>query len=164
MSLSEHRSCTFPGCTRPHLAKGLCGGHYYQRRRGGPLSPLKPLEAARTCETPGCDEPHKARGLCEGCYGRQRREANQAPAKAPHPGRKFARGIPYNPDPFAPWRRLCAAVIMSAVAEARKGNQEEIEWLQGDMNPFAEALDLHEDIPADAYQPEPHDPPRLDVN
>ena len=29
---SAKRRCSFPGCGRPHLAKGLCRGHYEQQR------------------------------------------------------------------------------------------------------------------------------------
>jgi hypothetical protein len=34
------RLCDFDGCQQMHLAKGLCGGHYNQKRRGGRLRPL----------------------------------------------------------------------------------------------------------------------------
>lgn len=34
------RQCTFPGCTNPHDAKGLCKGHYAQQRLGKPLEAL----------------------------------------------------------------------------------------------------------------------------
>jgi hypothetical protein len=37
--------CTFPGCTAKPLAKGLCTGHYQQKRDGKSLTPLKrPLQ------------------------------------------------------------------------------------------------------------------------
>lgn len=40
--------CSQEGCGRPHYGKGLCQGHYQQRRRGVPLSPIR--RADRTVE------------------------------------------------------------------------------------------------------------------
>lgn len=34
------RICSFPDCSKPYEAKGLCHGHYVQQRRGQPLRPL----------------------------------------------------------------------------------------------------------------------------
>lgn len=34
--------CSFDGCEKPALAKGLCNGHYKQQRKGQALSPLRP--------------------------------------------------------------------------------------------------------------------------
>lgn len=36
------RTCTGPDCTRPMVAKGLCGAHYQQRSAGKELRALKP--------------------------------------------------------------------------------------------------------------------------
>ena len=44
------RTCTFYGCDRPHRAKGLCATHYYQQRRGVPLTPIVP-------------QPHRKQGM-----------------------------------------------------------------------------------------------------
>lgn len=44
------RTCTGPDCTRPVLAKGLCGAHYQQRAGGKPLRPLKPYTRRGTPE------------------------------------------------------------------------------------------------------------------
>lgn len=35
------RGCTFPGCDRKPIARGLCGAHYKQQRDGKPLGPLR---------------------------------------------------------------------------------------------------------------------------
>jgi len=35
-----HRVCSFPGCGRAHLARGMCSGHYRQSRKKGVLRPL----------------------------------------------------------------------------------------------------------------------------
>lgn len=55
-------TCSFPGCEKPHYAKGLCNGHYKQRRAGQELRPIGfkvPLEQrfwAKVHKTPGCWE------------------------------------------------------------------------------------------------------------
>lgn len=33
--------CSFEGCGKKHLARGLCIGHYYQKQRGEELRPLQ---------------------------------------------------------------------------------------------------------------------------
>ena len=43
LTMINDRSCTFDGCERQHLAKGLCATHYQQRRQGRELRPLRPL-------------------------------------------------------------------------------------------------------------------------
>lgn len=35
------KSCTFDGCGKPHMARGLCNGHWQQQRRGQELRPLR---------------------------------------------------------------------------------------------------------------------------
>ena len=35
------KQCSFDGCAKKHVARGLCSGHYDQWRTGKPLSPLK---------------------------------------------------------------------------------------------------------------------------
>ena len=74
------QSCSFPGCMKSRRALGLCPGHYAQRRRGAPLTPLKAIaprpqrepspDAAsrRPCSFLGCAELTRARGLCGGHY------------------------------------------------------------------------------------------------
>lgn len=32
--------CSFPGCNKRHMAKGLCDGHWKQRKKGRSLTPL----------------------------------------------------------------------------------------------------------------------------
>ena len=36
------RTCSFPGCDKPHRAVGLCDAHRNQQRRGERLRPLRP--------------------------------------------------------------------------------------------------------------------------
>lgn len=50
MQSMNDRTCTFESCTKPHLAKGLCSGHWHQQRRGVPLKPLRPGKGAPMSE------------------------------------------------------------------------------------------------------------------
>lgn len=61
--------CDYEGCDKPHLAKGLCGGHYQQRAKGQELRPLGQY-GQQGCSVEGCDNKHSARGYCEGHYKR----------------------------------------------------------------------------------------------
>lgn len=66
--------CSFPECNRAHYAKGLCSGHYQQRRLQRSLQPLRIRRAARSqCDFIGCDKVAVNRGLCQG-HARQRKK------------------------------------------------------------------------------------------
>lgn len=54
--ISGKRLCSFDGCGEKHVAKGLCGGHYQQIRKGKPLTPLSAVIKGRECRYPGCHE------------------------------------------------------------------------------------------------------------
>lgn len=57
--------CTFPACSKPVRAKGLCMGHYTQQRQGRPLSPLRAHKPKGTsCGFPLCPLPYWGNGLC----------------------------------------------------------------------------------------------------
>lgn len=43
-------TCTFDGCDKPSRAKGLCGSHYKQQRKGQELRPLQPSSRGLTLE------------------------------------------------------------------------------------------------------------------
>lgn len=63
--------CMFDGCNRLARHGKLCYGHYSQRRRGAPLSPLKeyrPRTSDRSCGFAGCPGERLAGGLCSGHY------------------------------------------------------------------------------------------------
>lgn len=78
-TLENPRICTYDGCGRKHYGKGLCHGHYMQRKRGVSLSPIRDYErkAARKGQAPcsfdGCDKPARTGGLCSGHYGQFKR-------------------------------------------------------------------------------------------
>ena len=58
------KSCDFPGCSRPHHAKGWCMGHYQQLQKGRTLTPIVSVGIGGTCTFPDCYRPHHANGLC----------------------------------------------------------------------------------------------------
>ena len=60
--------CTYDGCDKIHQAGGLCIGHYYQVRRGSPLTPLRPYRDTRPGTETGCDDKRFGLGLCNKHY------------------------------------------------------------------------------------------------
>ena len=71
---SAKRRCSFPGCGRPHLAKGLCRGHYEQHRSKRSLQPLPPRRRGDpACSFVGCGNVAVNRGLCQ-AHANQRRK------------------------------------------------------------------------------------------
>ena len=41
-------TCSFEGCDKPIMGKGLCAGHYHQQRRGQELRPLRKRTSPET--------------------------------------------------------------------------------------------------------------------
>ena len=68
------QQCTFDGCDRPLLAKGLCTGHYQQQRHRQELKPLQQRVTGRVrCEAGdglgwSCIRPHRKNSLCNSHY------------------------------------------------------------------------------------------------
>ena len=77
-------TCSFEGCDKPIMGKGLCAGHYHQQRRGQELRPLRkrtsPKETS-TCSFEGCDNPINAKGLCSSHYRQLRRGEELRPLR-----------------------------------------------------------------------------------
>jgi hypothetical protein len=68
------RRCSFPGCGRPHLAKGLCRGHYEQQRCNRALQPLPSRPRGDpACSFVGCGNVAVNRGLCR-AHANQRKK------------------------------------------------------------------------------------------
>jgi hypothetical protein len=68
------KTCTFDGCDRPHAARGWCGPHYQQKRRGAELHPVTiQTPKPASCTYPDCKKPYSGRGLCEGHLEQGRR-------------------------------------------------------------------------------------------
>jgi hypothetical protein len=71
---SATRRCSFQGCGRPHLAKGLCRGHYEQQRRSGSLKPLPSRRRGDpACDFEGCGNVAVNKGLCQ-AHANQRKK------------------------------------------------------------------------------------------
>lgn len=70
------RTCSFPDCSKPYEARGLCASHYMQQRRGRQLSPIgsRPhiIERLSACSQPDGDCLLWAGKLSEGGYGQIR--------------------------------------------------------------------------------------------
>ena len=60
-------SCSYPGCDRPHRARGYCSVHYYQFRRTGTVFDIVPAGTPQHigCKITDCPRPHFARGWCQ---------------------------------------------------------------------------------------------------
>lgn len=80
------RLCTFDGCDKLKKAKGLCAGHYEQRRRGKPLTSLQERVKRDGCEAEGCRRQHAAHGFCDVHLHRLKRHGSiDLPAGRAHP-------------------------------------------------------------------------------
>lgn len=69
----QHETCTVPGCTRPHKARGYCQTHYAQWKRGVEIMPVirtRDRNPPELCTEPGCSSPVQAKGLCQMHYAR----------------------------------------------------------------------------------------------
>lgn len=66
------RSCSVPGCERPHYGRGLCGAHWQRQR----------AENAGTCAMDGCERKIRARGWCNMHYQRWRKTGDPGAVKA----------------------------------------------------------------------------------
>lgn len=58
------RTCSLDYCDKsPRSSREeLCEGHYYQRRRGKPFTPLRPAKfEGDTCHIEGCEKPRKGK-------------------------------------------------------------------------------------------------------
>ena len=66
------KECKVSFCHRTILAKGLCQGHYRQKREGKKFTPVrykaKNYTQPRQCKFDGCERPYKAGGYCKQHY------------------------------------------------------------------------------------------------
>lgn len=63
-SLKPPRVCEYPGCGRPHRARGHCMGHYKLWMLGEELRPLRGAAPDPLCSISGCGRPTQIAGLC----------------------------------------------------------------------------------------------------
>lgn len=71
------RICSVAGCTKPNLARGLCGMHYMRVRNHGTPGPAacqkRPPGSREECATEDCGKPARRNGLCDSCSAKARR-------------------------------------------------------------------------------------------
>lgn len=66
-------TCTVPGCTRPHKARGYCPAHLQRWMRGVDVNVVlrsRDTTPKEHCSEPDCLEAVKAKGLCKMHYAR----------------------------------------------------------------------------------------------
>ncbi|AGY47175.1 hypothetical protein CN1A_66 [Clavibacter phage CN1A] len=67
--MNRPNTCLFKGCLDSILAKGLCAGHYNQRRAGKDLTAKRPYTKTyngQECPVRLCHEAQSSIGLCWG--------------------------------------------------------------------------------------------------
>jgi hypothetical protein len=82
------RRCSFPGCDRAHLAKGLCRGHYGQQSRNETLRPLRLRSRGEVkCDFEACGKVAVNKGLCQ-AHAQQRKKGQPLRPLRPFYGTK----------------------------------------------------------------------------
>lgn len=66
-------TCSFPSCTNPRHAKGLCSTHRAQQKKGQTLKPVGSAHhnKGETCHALDCDRPATRKRLCDAHYRQQ---------------------------------------------------------------------------------------------
>jgi hypothetical protein len=86
--------CTFDGCARRAVARGLCGGHAWQRKRGHELTPIVPILDTE-CRFDGCARKPNSRGrwagFCQAHARQQRTTGTMQPIRDERPLRDPSR-------------------------------------------------------------------------
>lgn len=81
----EARTCSVPTCDRKHAARGFCGAHYMQHRRGEELRPVGGTTCEKRCTICGEVKPFSAFSMVSGRYRQGRcRECNRTYTKNYH--------------------------------------------------------------------------------
>lgn len=78
-------ACSFDGCDKKVLAKGLCSGHYMQQWEGRELRQLQKREPGRKCSVEGCQRANYAKGLCNAHWQQSRKDPTLLPLREPGP-------------------------------------------------------------------------------
>lgn len=77
--------CSFPACERDSYAHKLCKSHYAQRKRGKPLTKLRPRKpngtwlGVTTCLVEGCSGKHRSGGFCTSHLWQVQKSKNPTP-------------------------------------------------------------------------------------
>ena len=110
--------CSVEFCDRPRRSSGvgLCEGHYYQRRRGKPFTPLRRRKPTSTpCEVDGCDESGFTGRWCPKHEARIRRHGDPN-AYTPHRERGYRR---WDASPMWTGDEATASAIHQRLASIR---------------------------------------------
>ena len=111
------KSCSIEGCSKKHVAKGLCNWHYQVARDG-----RQPV-----CSVDGCETPERAKGLCPNHYAYLRRHGVLSPqftcegCQGTFPGRASTRHcVACKPTPtfYAQERKVRLALNNAAMTDA----------------------------------------------
>ena len=78
----SNMQCDFPGCGHLGMAHNLCVGHYGQRRRDKPLTPLG-SSYRKGCSVGGCKDKHVSRSFCAKHYSRWKKYGDPFVAQTP---------------------------------------------------------------------------------
>lgn len=66
--LGRPSACIYPGCGRPHKARGYCKAHNDQVKKGAPLAEVKVYAPGEPCSVVDCPTDAIALGLCAKHY------------------------------------------------------------------------------------------------
>lgn len=82
------RTCSLPGCDKPHRALGYCNPHYLKFKRFGDPLFAAPRANQQACAVEGCERQAKTRGWCLLHYGRWRATGDPLEVRTPEVIRK----------------------------------------------------------------------------
>lgn len=124
------RTCSIPGCDKPHLSRGWCSAHWTRwKRHGDPLgggTARQPMPDHCTAE--GCPNPPHARGMCATHWRRDKAERD--PEWHEHEKAKRREWHASDPDRVAEYRRRYRARHLDAtierVAKWREANPDRV--------------------------------------
>jgi len=66
--MANERVCSIGGCSKRHLANGLCSAHYAKAKKYGDALASAPSKPERLCSIDGCGRKHVAHGFCNSHY------------------------------------------------------------------------------------------------
>ena len=73
---SQHRTCTWEGCDKPHKSSGLCGMHAQRKKNGTDMDApagFKNVNQGRKCSVSWCETEAHCKGLCKLHYEHTKR-------------------------------------------------------------------------------------------